>query len=157
MGFQSQEGIDEMKKNWEDKPFDDGLLYVVDGELLNHMIKIMKVFKMSPEIATILPEYRQVLNYMIKSIIQCSNYPTGEPAFDVDLDGSIGAGTAADDGHSQAAAEVQPKVVAAREPKLRTLHWMFLPLHGGSTAWCIALTRALATAVLCSHASSALD
>ncbi len=86
MGFQSQEGIDEMKKNWEDKPFDDGLLYVVDGELLNHMIKIMKVFKMSPEIASILPEYRQVLNYMIKSIIQCSNYPTGESAFDVDVD-----------------------------------------------------------------------
>ena len=84
MGFQSQEGIDEMKKNWEDKPFDDGLLYVVDGELLNHMIKIMKVFKMSPEIASILPEYRQVLNYMIKSIIQCVNYPTGEEVGELD-------------------------------------------------------------------------
>ena len=86
MGFQSQERIDEMKKNWEDKPFHDDLLYVVDGELLNHMIKIMKVFKMSPEISSILPEYRQVLNYMIKSIIQCSNYPTGESTFDVDMD-----------------------------------------------------------------------
>ena len=50
------------------------------------MIKIMKVFKMSPEISSILPEYRQVLNYMIKSIIQCSNYPTGESTFDVDVD-----------------------------------------------------------------------
>ena len=86
MGFQSQERIDEKKKNWEDKPFHDDLLYVVDGELLNHMIKIMKVFKMSPEISSILPEYRQVLNYMIKSIIQCSNYPTGESTFDVDVD-----------------------------------------------------------------------
>ena len=86
MGFQSQERIDEIKKNWEDKPFHDDLLYVVDGELLNHMIKIMKVFKMSPEISSILPEYRQVLNYMIKSIIQCSNYPTGESTFDVDVD-----------------------------------------------------------------------
>ena len=75
-----------MKKNWEDKPFHDELLYVVDGELLNHMIKVMKVFKMSPEISSILPEYRQVLNYMIKSIIQCSNYPTGESTFDVDMD-----------------------------------------------------------------------
>ena len=75
-----------MKRNWEDKPFDDELLYVVDGELLNHMIKVMKVFKMSPEISSILPEYRQVLNYMIKSIIQCSNYPTGESTFDVDMD-----------------------------------------------------------------------
>ena len=75
-----------MKKNWEDKPFHDDLLYVVDGELLNHMIKIMKVFKMSPEISSILPEDRQVLNYMIKSIIQCSNYPTGESTFDVDVD-----------------------------------------------------------------------
>ena len=75
-----------MKQPWEDRPFNDELLYVVDGELLNHMIKIMKVFKMSPEIASILPEYRQVLNYMIKSIIQCSNYPTGESVFDVDMD-----------------------------------------------------------------------
>ena len=58
----------------------------MDGELLNHMIKVMKVFKMSPEISSILPEYRQVLNYMIKSIIQCSNYPTGESTFDVDVD-----------------------------------------------------------------------
>ena len=30
-----------MKKNWEDKPFHDELLYVVDGELLNHMIMVM--------------------------------------------------------------------------------------------------------------------
>ena len=75
-----------MKRNWEDKPFYDELLYVVDGELLNHIIKIMKVFKMSPEIASILPEYRQVLSYMIKSIAQCSNYPTGESTFDVDMD-----------------------------------------------------------------------
>ena len=75
-----------MKKNWEDKPFHDDLLYVVDGELLNHMIKVMKVFKMSPEISSILPEYRQVLSYMIKSIAQCSNYPTGESTFDVDMD-----------------------------------------------------------------------
>jgi len=75
-----------MKQPWEDKPFDDGLLYVVDGELLNHMIKVIKVFKMSPEISSILPEYRNVLNYMIKSIIQCSNYPTGESVPDVDMD-----------------------------------------------------------------------
>ena len=73
-----------MKKSWEDKPFQDHLLYVVDGELLNHMIKLMKAFKLSPELEMTLPQYEKVLNYMIKSIIQCSNYPTGEEAGDVD-------------------------------------------------------------------------
>jgi hypothetical protein len=61
-----------MKGDWEDKPFIDEMLYVVDGELLNHMLKICKKF------GSIVPEYEKVLNYMIKSIIQCSNYPTGE-------------------------------------------------------------------------------
>ena len=39
-----------MKQSWEDKPLHDHLLYVVDGELLNHMIKIMSAYKMSPEL-----------------------------------------------------------------------------------------------------------
>ncbi len=73
-----------MKKSWEDKPFQDHLLYIVDGELLNHMIKLMKAFKMSPELGMTLPQYEKVLNYMIKSIIQCSNYPTGEEAGEID-------------------------------------------------------------------------
>tara|TARA_R100001082_G_C4262022_1_gene115984 strand:- start:59 stop:370 length:312 start_codon:yes stop_codon:yes gene_type:complete len=73
-----------VKKSWEDKPFQDHLLYVVDGELLNHMIKLMKAFKLSPELEMTLPQYEKVLNYMIKSIIQCSNYPTGEEAGDID-------------------------------------------------------------------------
>ena len=73
-----------MKKSWEDKPFQDHLLYVVDGELLNHMIKLMKAFKLSPELEMTLPQYEKVLNYMIKSIIQCSNYPTGEEAGEID-------------------------------------------------------------------------
>lgn len=64
-----------MKMNWEDEPFHDDMLYVVDGELLNHMIRVMKAFQKSPD----LPEsYNQLLSYVIKSIIQCSNYPTGE-------------------------------------------------------------------------------
>jgi hypothetical protein len=72
-----------MKNNWEDKPFDDHLLYVVDGELLNHMIKIMNAFKRSPD----LPEtYNKVLTYVIKSIIQCVNYPTGEAISEDDID-----------------------------------------------------------------------
>ena len=54
------------------KPFIDDMLYVVDGELMNHMLKICKRF------GTMNPEYDKVLNYMIKSIIQCTNYPTGE-------------------------------------------------------------------------------
>ena len=73
-----------MKKNWEDKPFQDNLLYIVDGELLNHMIKMMKAFKLSPELEMTLPQYEKILNFMIKSIIQCSNYPTGEEVGEVD-------------------------------------------------------------------------
>ena len=73
-----------MKKSWEDKPFQDHLLYVVDGELLNHMIKLMKAFKLSPELEMTLPQYEKILNFMIKSIIQCSNYPTGEEVGEID-------------------------------------------------------------------------
>ena len=73
-----------MKKNWEDKPFKDHLLYVVDGELLNHMIRMMKAFKLSPELEMTLPQYEKILNFMIKSIKQCSNYPTGEEAGEID-------------------------------------------------------------------------
>ena len=53
-----------MKRDWEDKPFIDEMLYVVDGELLNHMLKICKKF------GSIVPEYEKVMNHMIKSIIQ---------------------------------------------------------------------------------------
>ena len=61
-----------MKGDWEDKPFIDEMLYVVDGELLNHMLKICK------KLGTMHPKYENVMNHMIKSIIQCSNYSTGE-------------------------------------------------------------------------------
>ena len=54
------------------KPFEDNMLYIVDGELLNHMLKICKSFGRH------VPEHQEVLNYMIQSIIQCTNYPTGE-------------------------------------------------------------------------------
>ena len=54
------------------KPFLDDMLYVVDGELMNHMLKICKRF------GSMNPEYEKVLNHMIKSIIQCTNFPTGE-------------------------------------------------------------------------------
>ena len=62
------DGPDKMRS----KPFIDDMLYVVDGELMNHMLQICKRF------GTMNPEYDKVLNYMIKSIIQCTNYPTGE-------------------------------------------------------------------------------
>ena len=48
------------------------MLYVVDGELMNHMLKICKSFGQHS------PDHQKVLNYMVKSIIQCTNYPTGE-------------------------------------------------------------------------------
>jgi len=69
-----------MKGDWEDKPFEDEMLYVVDGELMNHMLKICKKFGRKN------PEYEKVLNYMIKSIIQCTNYPTGEVNSNGELD-----------------------------------------------------------------------
>ena len=52
-------------KHWEDKPFIDEMLYVVDGELLNHIIKMLKAFKLSPELETTLPQYQKILNFMI--------------------------------------------------------------------------------------------
>jgi hypothetical protein len=64
----------------ESKPFIDEMLYVVDGELLNHMLKICKRF------GSMNPEYGKVLNYMIKSIIQCTNFPTGEVNSNGELD-----------------------------------------------------------------------
>jgi hypothetical protein len=69
-----------MKRDWEDKPFIDEMLYVVDGELMNHMLKICKKFGRKN------PEYEKVLNYMIKSIIQCTNFPTGEVSSNGELD-----------------------------------------------------------------------
>jgi len=56
----------------ESKPFIDEMLYVVDGELMNHMLKVCKAFGKHS------PDHQKVLNYMVKSIIQCTNYPTGE-------------------------------------------------------------------------------
>jgi len=56
----------------KNKPFIDDMLYVVDGELMNHMLKICKSFGQHS------PDHQKVLNYMVKSIIQCTNYPTGE-------------------------------------------------------------------------------
>ena len=65
-------------KHWEDKPFIDDMLYVVDGELLNHMLKVCKAFGKHS------PEHQRVLNYMMKSIVQCSNFPTGEVNDEID-------------------------------------------------------------------------
>ena len=65
-------------KHWEDKPFIDDMLYVVDGELLNHMLKVCKAFGKHS------PEHQKVLNYMMKSIVQCSNFPTGEVNDEID-------------------------------------------------------------------------
>ena len=60
------------------EPFLNDMLYVVDGELMNHMLKICKRF------GSMNPEYEKVLNYMIKSIIQCTNFPTGEVSGELD-------------------------------------------------------------------------
>ena len=59
-------------------PFINDMLYVVDGELMNHMLKICKKF------GSVNPEYETVMNHMIKSIIQCTNFPTGEVSGELD-------------------------------------------------------------------------
>ena len=66
--------------NWEDKPFDDGLLYVVDGELMNHILKLLRALDLVDAGAN----KEKVLRYLIKSIIQVSNYPTGESTDELD-------------------------------------------------------------------------
>ena len=60
------------------KPFIDEMLYVVDGELMNHMLKVCKAFGKHS------PDHQKVLNYMVKSIVQCSNFPTGEVNDEID-------------------------------------------------------------------------
>lgn len=65
-----------------DKPFDDKLLYVVDGELLNHLVKLMSALDIIDEGTN----KKKVLKYLLKSVIQCSNYPTGEAVDDEDMD-----------------------------------------------------------------------
>mgnify|MGYP001229893203 FL=1 len=66
--------------NWEDKPFEDEMLYVVDGELMNHILKLLRAL----ELVDAGDNKERVLKYLIKSIIQCSNYPTGESKGDLD-------------------------------------------------------------------------
>ena len=59
-----------MKKKF----FEDDLLYVVDGELMNQLIKLLSALDIIDEG----PEKQKVLGYFIKSLIQVSNHPTGE-------------------------------------------------------------------------------
>ncbi len=65
-----------MKKKY----FVDNLLYIVDGELLNHTVKLLSALELVDEGR----KKNAVLKYMIKSIIQCSNYPTGEANDELD-------------------------------------------------------------------------
>ena len=73
-----------MNRMNEKKPFDDNLLYVVDGELMNHVLKLLRALDII-EKGQRGTHHRGVLRYMIKSIIQVSNHPTGE-ALEEDLD-----------------------------------------------------------------------
>ena len=59
-----------MKKKF----FEDDLLYVVDGELMNQLIKLLSAL----DIIDAGPEKQKVLGYFIKAIKQVSNHPTGE-------------------------------------------------------------------------------
>jgi len=69
-----------------DSPFDDELLYVVDGELLNHLVKLLSALDIIDEKSGIhdSTNKQKVLRYLLKSVIQCSNYPTGESKGDLD-------------------------------------------------------------------------
>ena len=69
----------------EREPFDDNLLYTVDGELMNQVLKLLRALDII-EKGTKGSHHRGVLRYMIKSIIQVSNWPTGETVDDDDID-----------------------------------------------------------------------
>ena len=56
----------------EREPFDDNLLYTVDGELMNQVLKLLTDIIEKGQRGT---HHRGVLRYMIKSIIQVSNFP----------------------------------------------------------------------------------
>ena len=60
--------------------FEDDLLYVVDGELMNQLIKLLSAL----DIIDAGPEKQKVLGYFIKSLIQVSNHPTGEAKDELD-------------------------------------------------------------------------
>ena len=65
-----------MKKKF----FEDDLLYVVDGELMNQLIKLLSAL----DIIDAGPEKQKVLGYFIKAIKQVSNHPTGEAKDELD-------------------------------------------------------------------------
>ena len=65
-----------MKKKF----FEDDLLYVVDGELMNQLIKLLSAL----DIIDAGPEKQKVLGYFIKAIKQVSNHPTGEVKDELD-------------------------------------------------------------------------
>ncbi len=69
----------------EREPFEDDLLYVVDGELMNHILKLLRALDII-EKGQKGSHHKGVIRYMIKSIIQVSNHPTGESIDDEDLD-----------------------------------------------------------------------
>ena len=62
------------------KYFQDDLLYVVDGELMNQLIKLLSAL----DIIDAGPEKQKVLGYFIKAIKQVSNHPTGEAKDELD-------------------------------------------------------------------------
>ena len=69
----------------EYEPFDDNLLYTVDGELMNQILKLLRALDIIEQ-GQKGSHHRGVLKYMVKSIIQVSNWPTGEAVDDDDMD-----------------------------------------------------------------------
>ena len=57
----------------EREPFDDNLLYTVDGELMNQVLKLLTALDII-EKGQRGTHHRGVLRYMIKSIIQVSYF-----------------------------------------------------------------------------------
>jgi len=62
------------------KYFQDDLLYVVDGELMNQLIKLPSAL----DLIDAKKKKKKVLGYFIKSLIQVSNHPTGEVKGELD-------------------------------------------------------------------------
>ena len=66
-----------MKKNnpLDDELFDEEMLYVIDGELMNKTIKVLQI---TGTMDTPPKDFRGLYKFLVKALKQISNNPTGE-------------------------------------------------------------------------------
>ena len=66
-----------MKKNnpLDDELFDEEMLYVIDGELMNKTIKVLQI---TGTMDTPPKDFKGLYHFLVKALKQISNNPTGE-------------------------------------------------------------------------------